>query len=36
MGGKDPTIAIPSVMVSLTDGNSIKAGLPASGRLNGS
>ncbi|MGH2655344.1 MAG: PA domain-containing protein [Actinomycetota bacterium] len=29
MGGSDPTITIPSVMVSLDDGNTIKAGLPA-------
>jgi hypothetical protein len=33
MGGEDPTITIPSVMVSLADGNTIKAGLPASGRV---
>jgi len=33
MGGTDPTITIPSVMVSLGDGNVIKAGLPATGRV---
>jgi hypothetical protein len=33
MGGTDPAIAIPSVMVSLADGNTIKAGLPATGRV---
>jgi hypothetical protein len=33
MGGTDPTITIPSVMVSQADGNTIKAGLPASGRV---
>jgi hypothetical protein len=33
MGGTDPTITIPSVMVSLVDGSTIKAGLPASGRI---
>jgi hypothetical protein len=33
MGGTDPTITIPAVMVSLADGNTIKAGLPASGRV---
>jgi choice-of-anchor B domain-containing protein len=31
MGGNDPSIAIPAVMVSQADGNAIKAGLPASG-----
>jgi Fungalysin metallopeptidase (M36)/PA domain len=31
MGGADATITIPSVMVSLADGNTIKAGLPATG-----
>jgi hypothetical protein len=35
MGGTDPTIVIPSVMVSLDDGNTIKAGLPATGRVSG-
>ncbi len=33
MGGTDPTIAIPSVMVSLDDGNLIKSGLPATGTV---
>jgi len=33
MGGADPTIVIPSVMVSLDDGNTIKAGLPATGTV---
>jgi extracellular elastinolytic metalloproteinase len=33
MGGTDPTITIPSVMVSLDDGNTIKAGLPATGSV---
>ena len=33
MGGTDPTITIPSVMVSLADGNTIKAGLPATGTV---
>jgi hypothetical protein len=33
MGGTDPTITIPAVMVSLADGNTIKAGLPANGRV---
>jgi PA domain/LVIVD repeat len=33
MGGTDPTITIPSVMVSLADGAVIKAGLPATGRV---
>jgi hypothetical protein len=33
MGGTDPTITIPSVRVSLADGNTIKAGLPASGTV---
>jgi hypothetical protein len=33
MGGTDPTIVIPSVMVSLDDGNTIKAGLPATGSV---
>ena len=33
MGGTDPNISIPSVMVSLDDGNTIKAGLPASGTV---
>jgi hypothetical protein len=33
MGGDDPTITIPSVMVSLADGNTIRAGLPATGTV---
>jgi len=33
MGGTDPTITIPSVMVSQADGATIKAGLPASGTV---
>jgi choice-of-anchor B domain-containing protein len=33
MGGSDPGIVIPSVMISLADGNTIKAGLPASGTV---
>ncbi len=33
MGGSDPTITIPSAMVSLDDGNTIKAGLPATGNI---
>jgi hypothetical protein len=33
MGGADPTIVIPSVMISLDDGNTIKAGLPATGTV---
>jgi hypothetical protein len=33
MGGSDPTITIPSVMVSLTDGSAIKVGLPATGTV---
>ena len=35
MGGADPTIVIPSVMVSLPDGNTIKGGLPATGTVSG-
>jgi choice-of-anchor B domain-containing protein len=31
MGGADPSVTIPSVMVSQADGNAIKAGLPATG-----
>jgi hypothetical protein len=31
LGGADPNIEIPSVMVSQADGNAIKAGLPATG-----
>jgi hypothetical protein len=33
MGGSDPSITIPSVMISLDDGNTIKAGLPATGSV---
>jgi hypothetical protein len=33
MGGTDPSIRIPSVMVSLANGNTIKAGLPATGSI---
>ncbi|HEX2029819.1 MAG TPA: M36 family metallopeptidase [Actinomycetota bacterium] len=33
MGGSDPTIVIPSVMVSLANGDTIKAGLPATGTV---
>jgi hypothetical protein len=33
MGGVDPSITIPAVMVSLANGTTIKAGLPASGRV---
>ena len=33
MGGEDPSIVIASVMVSLADGTTIKAGLPASGSI---
>jgi hypothetical protein len=33
MGGTDPTITIPAVMVSQADGATIKAGLPATGRV---
>ena len=33
MGGADPTITIPSVMVSLPSANTIKAGLPATGTV---
>lgn len=33
MGGTNPAIVIPSVMVSLADGTAIKAGLPATGRV---
>jgi extracellular elastinolytic metalloproteinase len=31
MGGTDNTITIPSMMISLTDGNAVKIGLPATG-----
>ncbi|MFC5381806.1 choice-of-anchor B family protein [Aquipuribacter nitratireducens] len=33
MGGADPTITIPAVMVSQADGATIKAGLPATGSV---
>jgi hypothetical protein len=33
MGGTDPEITIPSVMISLDDGNTIKAGLPTTGTI---
>lgn len=33
MGGADPSITIPSVMVSQADGATIKAGLPATGGI---
>jgi len=33
MGGADPTITIPAVMVSQADGSMIKAGLPATGTV---
>ena len=33
MAGADPTIVIPSVMVSQADGDTIKAGLPATGSV---
>ena len=33
MGGSDPTITIPSVMVSQVSGVTIKAGLPATGTI---
>lgn len=33
MGGSDPTIVIPAVMVSQADGATIKAGLPATGSV---
>jgi hypothetical protein len=33
MGGEDPTITIPSVMVSQADGATIKSGLPATGTV---
>jgi hypothetical protein len=33
MGGADPTITIPSVQVSQADGDTIKAGLPATGTV---
>lgn len=33
MGGTDPSITIPSVMISQADGATIKAGLPATGSV---
>lgn len=33
MGGADPEVAIPSVMISLADGAVIEAGLPAAGTV---
>ena len=33
MGGTDPAVVIPSVMVSQDDGTTIKAGLPATGTV---
>ena len=33
MGGVDPTITIPAVMVSQADGATVKAGLPATGGI---
>jgi hypothetical protein len=33
MGGTDPGVVIPAVMVSLADGDTIKAGLPAEGSI---
>lgn len=33
MGGSDPEVAIPAVMVSLADGDTIRSGLPATGRV---
>jgi methionine-rich copper-binding protein CopC len=33
MGGNDPSITIPSVMISQDDGNTIKGGLPAAGAV---
>jgi hypothetical protein len=33
MGGADPNVTIPSVMVSQADGNTIRTGLPASGKV---
>jgi hypothetical protein len=33
MGGDDPGLLIPSVMISLADGATVKAGLPASGTV---
>jgi hypothetical protein len=33
MGGSDPDVLIPSVMVSLSDGTTIRSGLPADGAV---
>ncbi|HEX6207659.1 MAG TPA: M36 family metallopeptidase [Actinomycetota bacterium] len=33
MGGNDPAITIPSVMISMDDGTTIKGGLPATGSM---
>jgi len=33
MGGNDPAITIPSVMISQDDGTTVKAGLPATGSM---
>jgi hypothetical protein len=33
MGGADPSITIPSIMISLADGNSVKPALPAAATL---
>jgi hypothetical protein len=33
MGGSDPSVTIPAVMVAQDDGNTIKAGLPAAGSV---
>jgi hypothetical protein len=35
MGGSDPSITIPSVMISQADGATVKAGLPATGSVHG-
>ncbi|HEU4450867.1 MAG TPA: M14 family zinc carboxypeptidase [Gaiellaceae bacterium] len=35
MGGSAPGITIPSAMISQADGGTLKAGLPATGRLHG-
>jgi PA domain/LVIVD repeat len=33
MGGTDPTVTIPSIMVTQADGNAIRGGLPATGTV---
>jgi hypothetical protein len=33
MGGADPAVTIPSVMITQADGNTIRAGLPATGTV---